>query len=426
VLEELPAMAASLMPARGGSPVAVLTDRVVKRRAGSDLLPLVVELLGGPGRVRVIAVEGGEGGRVHADAQTIDRVTEEAKGSAGLVTVGSGTLADIGKAASVALSGLPHVVVQTATSVNGFTDDQSVLLVKGVKRTTPTRWPDALVADAEVLLGAPLALNLAGVGDLAAMFTAPADWQFAHALGMADSYSATVVDLVRVHGQHVLAAAGGLARSEPAAVTTLAEVLALSGISMGVAGTTAPASGMEHTVSHLIEMSMNRRGREAAYHGATVGVTSILAARLWWKVRARLEADPRPSLSFPSPDVMDARVRDAFAALDPSGEMGEECWRLYAKKLERWTANRARLEGADWKSIAVHVGQHLIEPLELAGALGSAGAPVLLSQLDPPVDAELGRWALSNCHLMRDRFTVADLAFFMGMWDAGAVDEVLS
>jgi glycerol-1-phosphate dehydrogenase [NAD(P)+] len=147
VLEELPALAGSLMPASRGRPVAVLTDRVIKRRAGSELLPLVEELLGGPGRVRVIAVAGGEGGRVHADAPTIERVTAEAKGSAGLVTVGSGTLADIGKAASEALSGLPHVVVQTATSVNGFTDDQSVLLVKGVKRTTHTRWPDALVAD---------------------------------------------------------------------------------------------------------------------------------------------------------------------------------------------------------------------------------------------------------------------------------------
>ena len=413
------------MPERPGRPVAVLTDRVVKRRAGSNLLLLVEELLGGPARVRVIAVEGGEGGRVHADAPTIERVTAEANGSAGLVTVGSGTLADIGKAASEALSGLPHVVVQTATSVNGFTDDQSVLLVKGVKRTTHTRWPDALVADAEVLLGAPPALNLAGVGDLAAMFTAPADWQLAHALGMADSYSATVVDMVRVHGQEVLAAAGRVAH-DPAAVTTLAEVLALSGISMGVAGTTAPASGMEHTVSHLIEMSMNRRGREAAYHGATVGVTSIIAARLWSKVRARLEAGSRPSLSFPSPEVMEARVRDAFATLDPSGEMGEECWRLYAKKLERWATNRERLESADWRSIAAQAARHLIEPSELAQALGSAGAPVRLSQLDPAVDADLGRWALSNCHLMRDRFSVADLAFFMGMWEGEAVAEVLS
>ncbi len=105
--------------------------------------------------------------------------------------------------------------------------------------------------------------------------------------------------------------------------------------------------------------------------------------------------------------------------------MGEECWRLYAKKLQRWTVNRERLESADWRSIAAQAGRHLIEPSELAVALGSAGAPVHLSQLDPPVDADLARWAVANCHLMRDRFTVADLAFFMGMWEGEAVAEVL-
>jgi hypothetical protein len=32
------------------------------------------------------------------------------------------------------------------------------------------------------------------------------------------------------------------------------------------------------------------------------------------------------------------------------------------------------------------------------------------------------RWALGHCHLMRDRFTVADLAFFMGIWEPSDVD----
>ena len=63
--------------------------------------------------------------------------TAAARGRRGLIlSVGSGTIADIGKVVSARL-GLPHVVVQTAASVNGFSDDQSVLLVDGVKRTTP-------------------------------------------------------------------------------------------------------------------------------------------------------------------------------------------------------------------------------------------------------------------------------------------------
>ena len=75
-------------------------------------------------------------------------------GAACLVAVGSGTVADIGKAVAAA-HGLPYVVVQTADSVNGFADDRSVLLVSGVKRTTPTTWADALVVDTDVLVDGP-------------------------------------------------------------------------------------------------------------------------------------------------------------------------------------------------------------------------------------------------------------------------------
>ena len=53
---------------------------------------------------------------------------------------------------------------------------------------------------------------------------------------------------------------------------------------MGVAGTTAPCSGMEHTVSHLIEMAAMQAGHEPALHGAQVGASSVVAALLWRRV----------------------------------------------------------------------------------------------------------------------------------------------
>ena len=33
-----------------------------------------------------------------------------------------------------------------------------------------------------------------------------------------------------------------------------------------------------------------------------------------------------------------------------------------------------------------------------------------------------GGWALRNCHLMRNRFTLADLLFFFGWWDGEFVE----
>jgi glycerol-1-phosphate dehydrogenase [NAD(P)+] len=274
-LLRLPAMIRAITAAPAGR-VVVLSDAVPKKRLGEEATALVTSLLSGADRVgdvhRVTVPEGAGG--VHADEPTVAAAVAGAVGASVIVTVGSGTVADIGKAAAARLRDPAHVVVQTALSVNGYADDQSVLLVDGVKRTTPTRWPDGLIADTQLLAQAPLQLNLAGVGDLLAMFTAPADWRIACLLGMDDHYAEDVVAMVREHGPAVLRAAPLLREADAGAIELTAKLLTLSGVGMGLAGTTAPASGAEHTVSHLLEMAATRQGRRSAYHGAQVGAAA--------------------------------------------------------------------------------------------------------------------------------------------------------
>lgn len=423
-LERLPRVVEGLIQPSSPGPIVILDDGVLKSRRDEDVTDLAAACLTGLRPVHRVVVGSGTG-RVHADTATLDTATRQAAGAVCIVATGSGTVADIGKAVSARL-GAPYVVVQTALSVNGFADDQSVLLVDGVKRTTPTRWPDALIADTETLAEAPGDLNAAGVGDLAAMFTAPADWLLANLLGMANGYSPAVVTMVREHGTALLDAGAKLAARDPAAIDFVAQLLTLSGISMGVAGTTAPSSGMEHTVSHLIEMAMNRRGLESAFHGAQVGVCAVLAALVWKRVRAAMGSDTDLALLFPAEDTMAKRVRAAFQPVDPSGAMGEECWRLYRRKLTRWNETREDLADIDWSAIDRAVAPLLVEPSDLARALVGAGAPVRFRDLAPPIDSETVSWALTNCHLMRDRFTVADLAFFLGIWGPSEVEATLA
>jgi glycerol-1-phosphate dehydrogenase [NAD(P)+] len=420
-IHDLAAIVENLVPPGATRRVVLLSDAVTKCRGNEDVGELSKTLLG-DFETRSVVLGGASGG-VHADAATVGAAIRGAAGARCLVTVGSGTVADVGKVAA-ARHDIPHVVVQTATSVNGFADDKAVLLIKGVKETTQSRWPDELVIDTQLLAGAPAALNLAGIGDLAAMFTAPADWQLGCQIGMADGYSAVAVAITRERGAEVLDAAAGVAGSDQAAIATVASVLTLSGISMGVAGTTAPSSGMEHTVSHLIDMAMYKRGVEAALHGAQVGVSTVVAATLWHRVIERLAAGG-VTLRSPGDGEMARRVRSAFAPLDPSGTIGEECWRLYSRKLTRWVANRDRLQRLDWDDVANSARELLVEPAMLCDALAAGAAPVRFSQLDPPIDGSLVRWALLNCHLMRERFSIADLAFMLGMWEASDVDSVL-
>jgi glycerol-1-phosphate dehydrogenase [NAD(P)+] len=407
-LAELPALVAGW-----AGPVALLVDATVMWRGPTELKPYVVALLGD---VRTVQV-GPADGRAHADEPTLAAATDAVRGASGIVTVGSGTVADIGKAVGHAL-GLPHVVVQTAASVNGYADSQSVLLRDGVKRTVPTAWPAALVVDGGVLAAAPAALNRAGLGDLLSMFTAPADWYLAHAVGLDPAYSPTAVALGREHGAELLGLAGRLDAAE--SVVRLAEILAVSGISMGVADRTAPSSGMEHTVSHLLDM-----GGVGALHGAQVGVATVVAALTWRHVRDRIARDGlRPR--FPTAAQMRPVVEGAFARLDPSGAMGRECWADYRRKLERWEPERVAAFADRWGEHERVLAGLLGDPAEIAAALRAAGAPARFADLDPPVDPELARWAVTHCHLMRDRFTVADLAYLLGAWTGDDVDAVLA
>src|SRR5215469_5289247 len=424
-----------------GSHVAVLAAATQIQIRGRDLRQVVEDGLGARFDVRWHVI-GPADGRVHADEATVATAAAAAEGAACVLTVGSGTITDIGKASAPASSQL--VCVQTATSVNGYADPFSVLLRKGVKRTTVTRWPDALVIDPDVLNSAPAYLNRAGLGDEVAMFTASADWYLASVLDGAaaknEASSVTLANagddpawhpaiawLTRSKGAGLADLGGCLGTTE--GLTRLAGILTLSGIAMGVAGSTAPASGMEHAISHLLEMAADARGEPGSLHGAQVGVASIVAAATWEFVRGRVSEHglDRP-VRLPDPDDARNQIERAFAWLDSSGGMASECFAGYAIKLRALTAGAGPLirlnEG--WDAHDAVVGELLADPADIRSALTEAGLPVTFGQLDSPVSAKTARWAVAACSLQRQRVSVADLAMLLGAWRDDDIDHVLA
>ena len=164
-------------------------------------------------------------------------------------------------------------------------------------------------------------MNRAGFGELCSMFTAPADWYLASALGL-DTYDPGVVALFRDGAEGLLDGADRMAANDPAMLAELAGRMTLTGMAMGVAGRTAPLSGTEHLLSHLLDMAAGVDGRSLAFHGAQVGVASVLAATIWSDTLDHL--DPLAltrDAAFPAPDAVERRVRAAFEPLDPSGRM---------------------------------------------------------------------------------------------------------
>ena len=433
--DALDGLSASVDAARHPGPIVVLFDTTPMRRGNTDLKPDVVSRLraGLSGTdIRSHAL-GTSGTQLHVDGAALAEADAAIEGAGCVVSVGSGTVTDVAKDATFR-AGIPFVVVQTAVSVNAFSDDMAVLLHHGVKRTVPSHWPDALIIDLEVIASAPPVMNQAGFGELMGMFTAPADWYLATVVGADDSYDAEIVRLFRDGGDRLLAHASGVAAARHDALAELARQMTLTGIAMGVAGRTAPLSGAEHTISHLLDMAAPIDGRGLAFHGAQVGVASVLVAIAWSRLLREFEpARLTSDASFGTIDPLQARVASAFDRLDPTGAASAECWSDYRRKVERWNGSRAHLAAVagSWPRHRAVLEGLVASPAAIVEGLRAAGAPTRFSELVPAIPADVARWAVASCHLMRDRFTLADLSNLTratgpGGWDEVYADELLA
>jgi glycerol-1-phosphate dehydrogenase [NAD(P)+] len=192
------------------------------------------------------------------------------KGATAVVGVGGGKALDVAKYVAF-LGRLPYYAVPTSLSNDGFCSPQSSLTIRGKRRSLPAALPFGVVVDTAVCRDAPRVLTLSGVGDLVAKFTAVRDWKLAfHATGEpVDDFAALLSD-GSIHSY--------LSRSalDLEGIRLLATSLMLNGIAMEICGSSRPASGSEHLISHALDASSAR----PRLHGLQVGVASYLVSLL--------------------------------------------------------------------------------------------------------------------------------------------------
>ncbi len=409
--------------------VTMLVDRTPILRQGEDVKGMVEAQLRERFTVHKEVLDDGHA-ELHVDEAVIDIASRAVADADAVVTVGGGSITDIGKLATFRSGQAPLVVVQTAASVDGYSDNVSVTLRNGVKRTVESRWPDVIIADLETISEAPVAMNRAGYGEMNSMFTAPADWRLAALLELDPSFHRALPKLLEAAGSGIDVWSPGVGRGEMEAIERLTWALAVRGIATGIAGTTACLSGVEHLVSHMLDMYHAQRGLPIGLHGAQVGVASVIAAAAWELLFERMAdsaSDTRLRTYEPDPTVAKHDVEAAFADLDPSGRIGAECWRDYSRKLQTWAAKQPVAERV-LKTWAEHEQdlRALVRPsAEIGGALRAAGVACRFGELDPTISPDLARWAVSKCGLMRSRFTVVDLLTFLNWWGPDDIDWVM-
>ena len=403
--------------------IVLLTDTTPIMR-GQDKLSTVVQSQLQSHSVKTVMLDGGHA-TLHADETTLDAAAEAVKGADLIITIGSGTMTDVGKIAALRNGGIPQIVVQTAASVDGFTDNVSVILRNGVKRTVPSRWPTIVLADTTTIGGAPRELNTSGFGEAISLFTAPADWCLANLVGLDHTFHPASMELLKAAAAEPPTWAAGVATGDATAIRELTKLLALRGIVSGVSNTTACLSGVEHVISHMLDLHHAAHHQPIGLHGAQVGVATLVATKLWRRV---IDGDLVQPALLKKPDAakLELRVRKAFGHLDAS--IADECLRDCLKKQnlieQNWASFVSVVE--NWKAHCAEFDKMVQPPEKLRPALQASGAPSTFAELNPTISPELARWAVANCFVMRNRFNLVDLLDLMGLWTDEMVDWVLA
>lgn len=403
------------------SSVAVLMDEQMILRLGADFKSDLVKQIQEKYTVSEAVLRGEH---VYVDQRTIDLATKMTAVSDLIVSIGGGTISDIGKLAAMA-NDIPLVCLQTAASVDGYTDNVSVVLKDGAKRTVPSKWPTAVIADISVIKDAPIELNTAGLGEALSLFTAPADWWLANQMGFDSTFHETPKDLLLSFVGDPTEWAKGLSDGDLQATEQLTKVLAIRGIGTGIAGTTACLSGVEHLISHMLDMRAVSSHNTVGLHGAQVGVASVVAAEAWNYFLEKLQ----DGISIVQPDSAEVKkqVEEVFNQLDESGKLAAECWVDVSSKLDRWMAvsSEANKTLNQWIEHPEQIEAIAPSAELVAKSLSVSGSPMQIADLESWIDESIWSWAVRNCHLMRNRLTVVDLLFFIGCWNEEDQKEVI-
>jgi len=348
-----------------------------------------------------------EKGNVKPDEQTLKHLLSRVDSKTGfLLAVGSGTINDLVKF-SADRKKIPYAVFATACSMNGYTSAIAVITRHGLKLTMPARPPVAIAGDIDVLSKAPAEMTRAGLADFSARPLANTDWKIASII-RGGYFCDLPYGILREAETECFSSAEAIGRQELEAVDLLFRTLLVSGISMVIAGSSAPASGGEHLISHYWD-TMREIGYPVKYnlHGIQVGVASVEVSKIYQKI-AKLPPEKIRTSGL-------ERKYPAFAEIKKElkkhfGPAGTEIIKKYRSKYLPWDEKKAELEKikSAFPEIREIIRKMASPPEKIMNVLQKAGAPADIAGLG--ISRLLLKQALIHGKELRDRYSVLDLA----------------
>ncbi len=338
-----------------------------------------------------------------ADDITRDHILDNAPETDLYFAVGSGVINDLVKWVSF-LRKKPFITIATAASMNGYASANVAATIGGLKVLFHADACQAVFALPEIIVDAPDELSSAGLGDVLAKSVSSADWKLNQYL-FQDYYCQFSVDLLKDLEPVYLENPNGIRRKDPVAFQALFHALLFSSIAMTITGTSSPASGGEHLISHTLDMIASRDGRKHDFHGRQVGVASILMAALYEKVFS-IE---QPKFVSP-PQKVDAGFWGSLTSIVETE---------YEKKSRKMKKAASILQEKEkWEGLKSLIKPNLVSPTKLKNCLSEAGAAHRYQEIrdnDQPLESDKFRKVVLNANQMRERFTILDLAVMLGI-----------
>ena len=284
-----------------------------------------------------------------------------------IVAYGAGTIMDFGRYPAYKL-GIPFVAVPTLASSDGFTANICSAILNGQKKSTPMCAPVLVVADLDIIKGAPARLVASGINDILSKYISLLDWKVSHLVAgeyycpMVADLAQEALDIMRKAADEYMAT--GVADHE---AMTMAQMK--SGLTMQLLNHSRAASGAEHLMAHLVEMQPPRFENAEGIHGECVGVGTFACIKEYHRLASlpTPKAKPFEPLSEQwirekfgdrlAPGIIKENENDVLATFDPQNIVDH--WdetRAMINELPSVEEMEALYKGCNAKYLPEHIG----------------------------------------------------------------------
>lgn len=216
---------------------------------------------------------------LRAEDTLIEEMMKQLDNPEVIVAFGAGTIMDFGRYPAYKL-GIPFVAIPTLASSDGFTANICSAILNGQKKSTPMCAPILVVADLDIIKGAPARLVASGINDILAKYISLTDWRIAHLV--AGEYFCPMVAELAEHALKLMREAADKYAATGAAdheAMTMAQME--SGLTMQLLNHSRAASGAEHLMAHLVELHPPRFENAEGIHGECVGVGTFECIKVY-------------------------------------------------------------------------------------------------------------------------------------------------